>query len=947
VRSQIHGGNANNTSAEQDGAATNAYGNFRAPSELIQEINSITVNAPAEYRTSATVAGISKSGTNRPHAEAFLNITNPRLNALPGGVSVRPYPEASQKTWSYEFSGPVYIPKVYDGRNRTFFSVLYQPFSAQSLVYHGDFILPTPEMRAGDLSAYAAFTGKPIIDPLNGQPFSNNTIPTSRFSPVAKNINNYIPPPTLDTIFKANYNFFENDDTKTDWQHYRGDQYLGTGSVLSLSHIRWNQRGTQVWPVSLIGGNVSTAHTRSWSVQFSHTFSPHLVNQASFAYNRQHSTAGVLGADGNLLDGTALLQKFGITDFGGRKTPDIPGGTPFFGVQTLGQQTGIYSGSFNTFTANLIGVLNGGLVTLSDRDETRSHQFRDTLSYQVGTHFFKTGVEVRRQEPDNISVPNNSWGDYEFTGNFTNYDYGDFLLGLPYATTKTTARPVLQQRQWEVGFFIQDDWKIRPNLTLTPGLRFQHYGVPFEAAGLYYNFDLSKLQVVVPDSQALAAVSPAYPKTIPVGTAAQSGFPSRLANFKFMLLDPRMGLAWRPLGPRFVVRAGYGVYHVPYEQPASDSGPLAGRGAGPFQLTENFGPNQIDVNGVASFTLSSPFPSGAGNTGLQSVTYLPLNSRKDAWDYDQQWNLTLERELPFAMVGRISYVGSKGTDWPYTRNLQVPLPGTTPFSASRRPYGPNAFSSILMQDLGGNSTYHGLEVELDRQFSRGLYLRLWYEWKKALNDVQGNLFGGVSGPTIENPNDRSREKGWQDGVLPQKARFVGVYTLPFGRGKQFLSNAPGIVNHVLGNWTIVGNLSFSGDGRFTPAFSGVDTSNTGTSGGRPNQLCNPNNFGSTPGILWNRACFAIPANGTFGNASRGMLSGPWAWTTQFNIFKQWSILGSEKPAYFRLEAYVSDLFNHANEYGPNSLNISNPSFGLFIPVTYEYRQIYLRARLGF
>ncbi|MFN0170976.1 MAG: carboxypeptidase-like regulatory domain-containing protein [Bryobacteraceae bacterium] len=165
ARSQVHGGYANNTQAQQDGLATNAYGNYRAPQELIQEVNQVTMNAPAEYRTSATVIGVSKSGTNTPHGEVFLNLNHPRLGAVPGNTTIRPRPQTPQKTWNYEFSGPIYVPKIYDGRNKSFFRFMYQPFEAQWITFQDRWILPTTRMRGGDASEYAAFTGKPIIDP--------------------------------------------------------------------------------------------------------------------------------------------------------------------------------------------------------------------------------------------------------------------------------------------------------------------------------------------------------------------------------------------------------------------------------------------------------------------------------------------------------------------------------------------------------------------------------------------------------------------------------------------------------------------------------------------------------------------------------------------------------------------------------------------------------------
>jgi hypothetical protein len=402
-----------------------------------------------------------------------------------------------------------------------------------------------------------------------------------------------------------------------------------------------------------------------------------------------------------------------------------------------------------------------------------------------------------------------------------------------------------------------------------------------------------------------------------------------------------------------VFRAAYGIYHVPFVANAAwatsnvfgeidRAGILAGLANGPFQLSEKFGPNEL-VNGVPQFTLSSPFPTGT--SGLSDVYSAPVRGRKDAWPYDQQWNLTVERELPGGFSLRTSYVGSKGTQWPYVSNLQVPQASTVPFSPERRPLGPDRFSSVNQFELGGNSTHHGLEIEGARQFSRGLYLRGWYGWLKTLNDVQAGLFGSSTGDFIEDPYNRGREKGWQDGTVPVKARIVAVYEMPFGRGKSFGQGMPGVVNHIVGDWTVIPAFVIDSGTRYTPFFSGSDPANVGRSGGRPDALCDGNGFGSGPGVIWDRNCYAVPGQGSFGTASRGSLAGPTTWNMDFNMFKKWNLLGREDGPYFKAEMYSTNIFNHRNSTGPQSTDIANPNFGRFRPG--GNRGIYFRLRVGF
>jgi hypothetical protein len=326
-----------------------------------------------------------------------------------------------------------------------------------------------------------------------------------------------------------------------------------------------------------------------------------------------------------------------------------------------------------------------------------------------------------------------------------------------------------------------------------------------------------------------------------------------------------------------------------------------------------------------------------------------VDSRSKAWSYDQQWNITYERELGWSMASRISYIGSKGTHWPYLRDLQIPEASNIPFTPARRPYGPDQFDHIYLSDLGGNSNYRALELELSRQFARGLYLRGWYNWQRGLNDVQGGLFGTTLGREIEDPYDREREMGQQVGFTNHKWRVAAVFDMPVGRGQRYGSDMPGWANHIVGNWVVAPIFSGQAKNRSDASYSGSDPANVGRFAGRPDRLsgCDPNGFGDTPGTLWNVACYAIPAEGRYGTSERGELWGPVVWYTNVNIFKTWYLTHwGESGPYFKLDTYISNFFNH-NNTGLRSSSIQNASFGVFTPTTWEARQFNFRFRLGF
>ena len=210
-----------------------------------------------------------------------------------------------------------------------------------------------------------------------------------------------------------------------------------------------------------------------------------------------------------------------------------------------------------------------------------------------------------------------------------------------------------------------------PRLTITPGLRFQHYTAGRDAQGQWYNFDLQHLldggtgRFVVPQ-QSLHRVVAGFPANIPVVGNGDADFPGDLFEYKLIHVQPRVGVAFR-LTDKMVIRAGFGVYTVPLTPPDNMQQAISGFTGGPFELSENFGPNEI-INGVPTLTFSKAFPApGTGATSLQSPRAILLDTRTKHWPTDKQWNLTLERELGEGFTGRVSYVASKGTHWPLQR----------------------------------------------------------------------------------------------------------------------------------------------------------------------------------------------------------------------------------------------------------------------------------------
>jgi len=698
--------------------------------------------------------------------------------------------------------------------------------------------------------------------------------------------------------------------------NFRIDQKLGQNNTVSVIFYRLQTTSQESFStIPTDGGSNSRLGAKSIGIQDTHAFGTRVVNEFGFSRINLYN----VGAVGNQ-SGRQILQSVGLTNLGGRQVPDSLG-APRINIPGFGHLA--------FFGQNLLGQSQG----INETNDIR-YIFRDNVSYQRGRHTLKGGFSLQRYVPNDLAAGGNSWGNYSFNGFATGNAFADFLLGIPQSTSITRPRGKLEEVHSEAGFYFQDDFKMTPRLTWNLGIRYQAFTVPIDKNGLFYNFDPTKLQVVVRDAAALSAVHPAYPKGIPVVTAQQAGYPDNLLDADWKGWEPRLGVAWRPWGDKFVVRSGWGLYHVP----TTPGFALAGRAGGPFQLNESFGPTQI-VNGVPSASFNNPFPTEPGRVGAQSLVALPSGYKIP---YTMQWNLTLERELGSGFGGRVSYVGSKGSQWRYLQQLTQPLPSTLPFSPDRRPIQPaSLYNSVSLAQNGGNMTYHAMELEMSRKFSSGFYFQSNFIWSKTLLDV---LDGAQeNGRTPTDSYNRSLDKGRADSAEPIIFSMSAVYDLPFGRGKRF-ANLPsgkafGVLNQIIGNWKVSGLFLASAGQIFTPTYAGFDSTGTGISSGRPDAVCNDQS--QRDETHWfNRDCYRIPSTtgtatgqslGRFGNAARGSLRGPGYWSEETGLFKDFPLLpgrGESSPR-LRFSANFQNTANHPHQggfFGCNS-NISSAGFG--------------------
>jgi hypothetical protein len=773
----------------------------------------------------------------------------------------------------------VYIPKLYDGHDRTFFMLSYWG----ERVPGGTTLtstVPTPAMRQGDFSAF-----NPITDPITGSPFPDNKIPVARFSPVALRVQErFYPLPNFGNpaVLTSNNNRTQMlpRDLQNRWEA-RLDQKVSNKNMV-YARFSWRgavQEPNETLPTIPLRNGYRRGST--FILSDAHTFGVSLVNE--FRFGRQSSPNQVLGS----LNGMEVL---GYTGIQGVSPPGDYRGMPAF-----------------TFSGG--GAVSNAQSTNHTNDRYHSWTLADSLTWIRGSHTMRFGFSFVHNGTDGVNVSSGTFGTFAFNGYFTGNSYADFLLGLPERASRATYREYQDRGlNSQYGYF-EDAWKVNPKVTLTLGARYEYQAAGTDSEWLMYNLDPRDMSLVVPDRALNSGkINPLLPAAIRIVGAGAAGYPQALRQPDRNNLVPRVGLAMRPLA-RTVIRAGYGIFmdDFGFSVMPETGGPL-------YAFTETF---QNTNKRQPQYTFPNPF-GAAGSPGTATASGFKVDMKNP---YVQQWNLTVEREV--SEIGmRVSYIGTKGTNLGYTRQVNVPLPSTTPFSNSRRPYP--QFGNLTFSDNGGNSIYHSLQADAERRFGRGLYFQAAWTWGNLITDV-GDSRADL-GPTIENPFDRARERGRESYAVRHRMNGSLIWEVPVGRGRRYLSHLPAGLNEIAGGWTLSSLFFFETGRYFTPSFSGRDTAGIGQTSGRPDCIANGNLPPSqrTVGRWFDPSAFAIPPanSGRFGNCGVNTLEGPGLNTQHFSVTKRFYQRGEHTSVEFQFN--ILNAFNHPNFNVP-SANISSTS----------------------
>jgi hypothetical protein len=882
-RQQQGAANIDGTTIQRSGGGF-ASGPLLDRTESFSELRMDISGTSAEFGLIGQVTLISRAGTNEFHgtysdyySTTAFRVRNPFALERSSGVSHR---------MTFAAGGPVTIPKLYSGKNKTFvFGTLEAGFGSPGRTQLNTSV-PTLPWRSGDFSAL--LPGTPIRDPSGNTPFAGNRLPASRINSVSKIMQDeFLVPPNFgdpNSFFAQNYrelriNKVSHQPTLT----LRVDHRFNDKAFIygRFTKVDWNLDNYESLP-SVKDRYRRWRALRASTIAYTHSVRPNLLNEVRWGTSFDDLP------NISKISGKSLVERLGLRGL----APNLPG------------TGGIFEVSFTGVGISPIAVI--GTCVPCGRDLI--HQFVDHVSWFKGNHNLKTGYQLIRGFANEVRQSNALFGSVNFSNRFSGHPYSDFLLGIP--TTLSRAFPAIEPRRQNNrhGLFLQDDWRITPRLTLNLGLRYDYYPGWTEQSGRQAVFDLATGAIVVPDG-ALDKVSTLIPRSyVDVVEASKAGYASRtLTRGDKNNLAPRVGFAWRPGADNFsVIRGGMGFFYD-----ASAVGPAAGSTV-PFLIAEPAYTNPAE-NPVV---LPVAFP--ATGSGGPATVALPAAFRGDLRiPRSMQYNLTLERQQ-WDTGFRLSYVGTNTRQGVYRYDINSPVADSRNYIDKPRRFP--RYPGINYTDNGAGHQYHGVSVEVERKRLKGLSYQVYYTLAKDIQDLENNEIP-------EYAYDRARERStW--GALPRhRFQFNSVYDLPIGRGKPFLAGMGRVADTLFGGWQVSAIYIYEKGGAITPLWSGPDPTGTRFSANstrpqvtlRPDRIADGRLQNPTTNRWFDVAAFAAPPTGRFGSSGKYVLYGSPVNVLHGTIAKQ---IALRERVRLRLELLANNALNHPNYMDPNT-NITN------------------------
>jgi len=810
--------------------------------------------------------------------------------------------------------------------------------------------VPDAAFRTGDLSGLVDANGNqvPIYDPAsttqNAQgvftrtPFPGNVIPGSQISSVSKAMLSYVPTATLPGVYN-NYPASGNSITNYNDETFKGDEYFSQNHHLSGA---WNQGINDnngpysVMPHPVQNSRNGAGNAYTGRINYDWTISPTLLNTFRVGFNRQFQ---YLASVESTQDWGSKLGLSGIN----------------LGFPSVQFGSGGIAISGNSFTPWALNQAPIGPIS-------NTFLYADAVSWTKNKHNFKFGADLRRLQHQGIypSQPANfGFGPLETAypsgalQNSTGNAFASFLLGQVDNVSEFINNVVVGEREWYLGLYAQDDWKISPRLTLNLGLRWDLFTPWSEVANRYSIMDPSKPNPAaggIPGAYVFAGGSASNPPY------TGSKYLTTNAHTDHRNFAPRLGLAWKATD-RIVVRSAYGISYYPNGGLGGDNVTNVTDG---FSTTASF---LTPDNGVhPAFNWDSGFPQTYPHPPFISAGLNVGNGANMWWDnaskpmYKQDWNFTTQTQLSSSLVLDVAYVGSHATrlntgivnpDQVNSKYLSLgsllvddinsPAVAAAGF---KPPYA--GFTGTLAQALRpfpqyigvgtensagiGNSTYNALQVKLEKRLTKGLFMLAAYSWSKTLTDSSSSL-GGFFSTSSRDAYNLSLEKALAYYDVPARLVVAFNYELPIGPGKPLLNQ--GVASKILGGWQVNGILNYQSGtpilvsaNNTLPLFNGAQSPDS-VPGQRPGKSCS--GFDPAKDVLLNAAAFTVPGPNQFGTSAQVLGN-----ARQCPVFNE--DLGLMKKFYVRESVYFElrfELFNAFNRvlFGGPAASINNSNFG--------------------
>jgi hypothetical protein len=829
---------------------------------------------------------LNRQAVNRIRFGFYDHYENSVWDAKPYSITGNPVPKPSHydERFGGNLGGPLKIPHIYNGSDKTFFFVNYQ-HETQSSALDNYSTVPTAAERTGNFCGL----GITLYDP-----FSN-------FSGPRTPLGNGCQIPTINTAAAGLLAFYPIPNLPGTVQNYLLQTTVPINSdtlnlhVLHTINSKFSLNGgynLNSQRQNTFGNFLNTAGTsstlnQSVTLGLSHNWTSHLVETTQLNWSR--SRARVL-SDNSFVSNVA--GDLGIT-----------------GVSTEPLTYGIPQVNFTSFSA-----LNDPVPSLVRNQTLR---LSDSAKWVHAQHTLTVGGEMRRIELNSEANPVPR-GSFNFTGVMTSqltatgqpvpatpqtepyYELADFLLGLPYSTTVQFG-PNIYLRSWDFIGYAQDDWRMTKQFTLLYGLRYEVATPAVDKYNQIANLDLNSTAT---------AVDVVTPGTV---GSFHGPYPRALIHGDYGNWAPRIGFAWLPRGikPKTVIRGGYSIF---YNVAIYNS--LAQKYLSyepPFATSEN-----LITSGTQTLTLEDGFPSISTITNRGGVN--PFY--KDG--YAQIWTLGTETSFSQNWILDLTYTGTKGTNLDLLRAPNRAPLGTSPLDTQTSLQIPDA-NSFYYDQSGANSIYNALQARVVHRFTHGVSFQAYYTFSKSLDNA--STIGGTSPVVVQQDLNYAAERGLSSFDVRHQLRFLNLYELPFGEHHRLATH--GWAEHALSNWRLQNIITWQTGTPITAYLGGTESDNgTGASFSlRPDQVANPDLgiCGGSPLAFFNTNAFATPAAGTYGDERRGAIEGPCKFSWNMSLAKSFRF-GPRERHHLDIRWEVQNLTN-TPAFSGISATLGSSSFG--------------------